>query len=135
MEGLDKLPAWIQVAVFLGVLIATAFASASGWMRDRWFKRLGQTPSPTPTTKDAVVMSAAIADSAAISNLANGINRLVDFLEQDREDHERRDRLLRTCLQELLDGTDRNSGLMRQLLHPFGHQRVAQPGERPPPET
>lgn len=132
MDGLDKFPEWIQVAVFLGVLIATTVASIAGVFKDRLFKGKFSVPPPVPAPKDAVVMSAAIADSAAIANLATGINRLVDFLEQDREDQERRDRALRTCIQELLDGTDRNSGLLRQILHPFGFQRVAQPGERPP---
>jgi hypothetical protein len=135
LDGLDKLPAWIQVAVFLGVLIATTVASASGWMRDKWFKRPSSAPSPNLPSKDAVVMSAAIADSQAINNLATGINRLVDFLEQDREDQERRDRAMRTCIQELLDSNDRVAGLLRQALHPFGFGGIARPGQRPPEDS
>lgn len=131
LEGLDKLPAWIQVAVFLGVLVATTFASVAGVFKDKWFKKPDTTPPPNPQGP-AIVMSAAIADSAAIREMATNLGRLVDFLEQDREDDERRDRLMRTCLQDLLDSNDRNSALLRQLLHPFGVQRVAQFGDKPP---
>ncbi len=130
LEGIDKLPAWIQVAVFLGVLIATTFASALGVFRDKWFKKPAPLPNPQGT---AVVMSASFADSQAIRDMATNLGRLVDFLEQDREDHDRRDRAMRTLMQDLLDSNDRMTGLLRQAIHPFGIAPVAPPGRQPPP--
>lgn len=132
MEGLDKLPAWIQVAVFLGVLVATTFASAMGVFRDKWFKKPDTSPPPQPQGA-AVVMSAAIADSQAIRDMANSLNRLCTFLEQDRDDQDRRDRLLRQAVIDLIDGNERKERLLRQLLHPFGDAPVAPPGQNPPP--
>lgn len=132
MEGLDKLPAWIQVAVFLGVLVATTFASAMGVFRDKWFKKPDTSPPPQPQGT-AVVMSAAIADSQAIRDMANSLNRLCTFLEQDRDDQDRRDRLLRQAVIDLIDGNERKERLLRQLLHPFGDAPVAPPGQNPPP--
>lgn len=132
MDGLDKLPAWIQVATFLGVLIATTLASLMGVFRTKWFPQ--NTPAPVPAPgKDAVVMSAAIADSQAIRDMAHNLGRLVDFLEQDRDDQERRDRLMRQCISDLIESNDRKERLLRQVLHPFGSAAVAPPGSNPPP--
>ena len=128
LEGLDKLPAWIQVAVFLGVLVATTFASAMGVFRDKWFKKPATSPPPQPQGA-AVVMSAAIADSQAIRDMANSLNRLCTFLEQDRDDQDRRDRLLRQCMIDLIDSNERKE----RLLRPFGDAPVAPPGQQPPP--
>lgn len=132
MEGLDKLPAWIQVSVFLGVLIATTFASAMGVFRDKWFKKADTSPPPMPQGP-AVVMSAAIADGQAIRDMAANLGRLVDFLQQDRDDQDRRDRLMRQCILDLIDSNERKERLLRQLLHPFGDAPVAPPGQNPPP--
>lgn len=131
MDGLDKLPAWIQVSVFLGVLIATTFASAMGVFRDKWFKKTDAIPPPQPQGP-AVVMSAAIADSQAIRDMAANLGRLVDFLQQDRDDQDRRDRLMRQCILDLIDSNERKERLLRQVLHPFGEAPVAPPGQNPP---
>lgn len=128
MDGLDKLPAWVQIAAFLGILLATTGASLAGWNRDKFRKLAGQDSNPAPG-KDAVVLSAAIADSQSINNLAKAIDRMVDFLEQDREDHERRDRALRTCLQDVVDSNDRVASLLRQVLHPFATPPHLPPGK------
>lgn len=116
--------------MFLGVLVATTFASAMGVFRDKWFKKPDRSPPPVPNT--AVVMSAAIADSQAIRDMATNLGRLVDFLEQDREDDDRKDRAMRALMQELLDSNDRVAALLRQVLHPFGAAPVAPPFRQPP---
>ncbi len=131
LDGLDKLPAGLQVAVFLGVLIATTFASAMGVFRDKWFKKADTSPQPQPQGA-AVVMSAAIADSQAIRDMASSLNRLCTFLEEDRDDQERRDRLLRQCMLDLIDSNERKERLLRQVLHPFEGMPVAPPGHNPP---
>lgn len=132
MDGLDKLPAGIQVAVFLGVLIATTLASFLGVFKDKWFKKPDVSPPPQPQGA-AVVMSAAIADSQAIRDMAGSLNRLCTFLEQDRDDQDRRDRLLRQCMLDLIDSNERKERLLRQVLHPFEGMPVAPPGQQPPP--
>lgn len=132
MDGLDKLPAGIQVAVFLGVLIATTLASSLGVFKDKWFKKPDVSLPPQPQGA-AVVMSAAIADSQAIRDMAGSLNRLCTFLEQDRDDQDRRDRLLRQCMLDLIDSNERKERLLRQVLHPFEGVPVAPSGQQPPP--
>ena len=122
LEGLDKLPAWVQIASFLGILIATTAASMAGWNRDKLTRRGEMNPAPG---KDAVVMSAAIADSQAIRDLATAINRLVDRLDDDAEGQRDGQREIRRAIQDQSDATDRQTHLLRQILHPFAMGSVA----------
>lgn len=127
MSGLEKLPEWVQVATFLGVLIATVLATMGGWFKDRVFKRL-----PTPPSGPAVVMSAAIADSAALGSLTTAINRLCDRLDADSNEAAEDRRQQRSLIRDLMESTDRQTRTLNAALHPFGNQRIAMPGERDP---
>lgn len=128
MEGLDKLPQWVQLATFFGVLVATVIATMGGWFKDKVFKK-----SPVaPPSGTAVIMSAAIADSAGIAALTTAINRLVDRLDDDAHEANEDRRQHRTLIRDLMEATDRQTRIMSNVLHPFGSQRIAAPGERDP---
>lgn len=128
MEGLDK-AAWGQIATFFGVLIATILATFGGWFKDKIFKK---PPSNIPSGP-AVVMSAAIADSAQIATLSSAINRLCDRLDNDAQESVEDRRTMRNCIRDLMESTDRQTRTLTAVLHPFGNQRIAPPGEQPPP--
>lgn len=82
MAGLEELPPWAQVVASLVVAIVAVSAWLSGIVR-----RVG----PPAPPKDAVVLGAAIADSAAIRSLADAIRdlraTLVERDDRQREHH------------------------------------------------
>lgn len=83
---LSDLPFWVQVIAGFGFFIGTATVAAFGWVK----KNLTDPYKEGPASKDAVVLSAAIADSQSISNLANAIDRLCAHLKEDAIDDARR---------------------------------------------
>lgn len=127
MEGLDK-ASWAQIATFFGVLVATVIATLGGWFKDKVFKK---TPLAAPSGS-AIVMSAAIADSAALTSLTTAINRLCDRLDDDAHEAAEDRRTMRNCIRDLMESTDRQTRTLTAVLHPFGNQRIAEPHERDP---
>ncbi len=89
---LTDLPLVYQFIAGAGLFFGTAMLGFVGWIWKRVKPTLPDfTGDPTkPVARDAVVLSAAIADSQSISNLAAAIDRLCKHLAEDALDDARR---------------------------------------------
>lgn len=91
---LTDLPLLYQLIAGAGLFFGTACIAFMGWLWPKLKNKLPEAFQPPMKANEAVVLSAAIADSAKISELAHSIDRLVIFLKEDAEDDARRvDRL------------------------------------------
>lgn len=123
MDGLSiDLPAWAQVTLTVGGFLGTAFAAFIGYTR-KWPQKF-DTPN-----KDAVVISAAFADSKVIAELKSSVNtfseqvgQLVQAVEAGRQERirhtgvlEAHDAALRAHCRALEENTHATNRMARAL--------------------
>lgn len=109
MDGLAvDLPAWAQVVLTVGGFLGTAFAAFIGYTH-KWGQKF-DTPE-----KDAVVISAAFADSKIIAELKVSVSGFTDQVAELKDAIEagRAERVRHTAALETQEQTMRN--LCRQL--------------------
>lgn len=83
-EKLKDLPLWFQVAAYLGMFVATLLVTLLGWSKKKLSSALD-----TSEHKDAVVLSASIADKESMRQLASAIEALcVQIRRNDAQDSE-----------------------------------------------
>jgi hypothetical protein len=111
---LTELPLIFQLIAGAGLFFGTAMIAIGGWVYPKLKARLPSAFAPTPRANEAVVLSAAIADSASIAQLAGAIDRLIEYMKEndtlEEIRHERLDehmkdvvtgiRELKACLRE-----------------------------------
>lgn len=100
---LTDLPLLFQLIAGAGLFFGTAMIAIGGWVYPKLKARLPNAFAPQPKANEAVVLSAAIADSHSIQQLAHSIDRLVIFLKEDAEDDARRIDRLDRGLADVLD--------------------------------
>lgn len=97
------LPAWAQVVASVAVFFTTSLVAVFGYLKPRIARKVEEQKS-----QDAVVISAAFADSKAISGLtkaveelAASISKLIDLHEASHELHGRHIRALDYATEEI----------------------------------
>lgn len=108
---LNELPFWFQVIAGFGLFFGTASIAVLGWLKKNISGGLfGEKESKS----DAVVLSAAIADTASIKELAKSIDRLCHHLERRDEDNaDSLDRIHRS-IKDLIEETERVTKAIRE---------------------
>ena len=90
IEHLNKLPAVYQWVTAAGMFFGAFTIAVGGWFWKKVAPKLPEALQPPKTApNEAVVLSAAIADSASIGKLAHAIERLCDQLSEQNEDLDR----------------------------------------------
>lgn len=103
VKTLSELPLIFQVIAGAGLFFGTAMIAVGGWVYPKLKARLPNAFAPTPKANEAVVLSAAIADSQSIKELAHSIERLVKFLHDTAEDEERHKDRIDERLRDVID--------------------------------
>lgn len=86
---LTELPLAFQLVAAAGLFVGTFTLAIGGWLWKHIKPKLPAALQPPEQQKDAVVLSAAIADSQSINKLAHAIERLIEVMEDSGEDTER----------------------------------------------
>lgn len=101
---LSDLPLIFQLIAGAGLFFGTAMIAIGGWVYPKLKARIPSAFQPSqPKHNEAVVLSAAIADSHSIKELAHSIDRLCVFLKDDAEDDARRTDRIDERLHDVLD--------------------------------
>lgn len=109
MEGLDGLPPWAQVIVSMVVLGSAVFAVVQGYTK----KKIG---SDNDSSKDAVVVSAAIADGQAIRDMTTALREHCSVMRDNTAVMTRLDDAFRDNSLEQRHGYDAMRELTRIML-------------------
>lgn len=109
-KQLAELPIVFQIIAGFGIFFGTFMLAIGGWLwktiKPKLLNAVVETVEPAPP-KDTLVLSAAIADSKAISNLAGAIEKLLTHLGDDSEDRERQSVKTYNRLGDLNDNLER----------------------------
>lgn len=81
---MDKLPVWAQVAVSMGMFVGTAVIAVLGYTKKKVAGGLEEQKS-----QDAVVISAAFADSRTIQKLTDAVSELHIVVREMRDSTEK----------------------------------------------
>lgn len=100
---LSDLPLLFQLIAGAGLFFGTASIAFMGWLWPKLKNKLPEAFQPPVKSNEAVVLSAAIADSQSIARLAHSIDRLIEFMEEDAKDDARRIDRLDRGLVDVLD--------------------------------
>lgn len=82
-DKLKELPVWFQLIAYGGLFFGTFAVAILGWVKKNVSG--GLFGEKEQGSDKAVVLSAAIADSHSINQLASSIERLIEFLKIDAE--------------------------------------------------
>lgn len=104
-EKFEALPIAIQIVMGLGLFVGAIVATIIGLLKKNF--KLGTLLSSETDGKDAVVMSAAIADSAKIAELASAIKLLVEYLKENDLEQTRELRKTHGALTDINDNLER----------------------------
>lgn len=108
---LNELPFWFQIVAGFGLFFGTASIAVLGWLKKNIS---GGLFGEKEDKQSAVVLSAAIADSQSIKELAGAIDRLCHHLKQREEDNfDQLDRIHRS-VKDLLEETERVTKAIRE---------------------
>lgn len=111
---LSDLPLIFQVIAGAGLFFGTAMIAIGGWVYPKLKARIPSAFTPATPANQAVVLSAAIADSQAIKELAHSIDRLCVFLKEDAEDDARRTDRVDERMHDVLDEIRMIKSILRE---------------------
>lgn len=111
---LSDLPLIFQLIAGAGLFFGTAMIAIGGWVYPKLKARLPSAFAPTPKANEAVVLSAAIADSRSINELAHSIDRLCKFLHEASEDEARHNDRIDERLRDVIDELRTIKQVMRE---------------------
>jgi hypothetical protein len=101
-KHLTELPIVFQIIAGAGLFFGTMLLAVGGWVWKAIKPKLPAALQPPPEPKDAVVLSAAIADSEAIRSLAGAITRLIEYMKQSDEIEELRQERLDEHMKDIV---------------------------------
>lgn len=115
-KNLAELPLVFQVIAGLGLFFGTFMLAIGGWLWKTIKPKLPDALQPNETiSKDLIIQSASIADSAAIGKLAHAIERLLEVLKDDGEDRERQSNRTHARLGDIADWLERDHEVLCRL--------------------
>lgn len=86
-KNLAELPLVFQIIAGFGLFFGTFMLAIGGWLWKTIKPKLLDALQPNEaSSKDVIIQSASIADSASIAKLAHGIERLIERLDDNSED-------------------------------------------------
>ena len=111
---LSDLPLIFQLIAGAGLFFGTAMIAIGGWVYPKLKARLPSAFAPTPKSNDAVVLSAAIADSQSIKQLAGSIDRLIEYMKEGDELEEIRAERLDEHMKDVVSGLRELKACLRE---------------------
>ena len=107
-KQLAELPLVFQIIAGFGLFFGTFMLAIGGWLWKTIKPKLPDALQPNEVgSKDVIIQSAAIADSASIGKLGHSIERLVEKLDDDSEDREGQSTRTYNRLGDLNDNLER----------------------------
>ncbi|WLJ71244.1 hypothetical protein [Sphingomonas phage Birtae] len=101
---LSELPLIVQLIAGAGLFFGTAMIAIGGWVYPKIKSKLPSALQSAPPANEAVVLSAAIADSQSIKQLAGAIDRLVEYMKEGDEIAEIRHERLDEHMKDVVSG-------------------------------
>ena len=113
-KNLTELPLVFQIIAGFGLFFGTFMLAIGGWLWKTIKPKLPEALQPPASPNEAVVLSAAIADSQSIKQLAGAIDRLIEYMKQSDEIAELRSERLDEHMKDVVIGIRELKACLRE---------------------